>query len=56
MPREMPMDSRPLVDTELRPLVDAWPEVTVSVDNLSDIRARRLPLPDAELPGIALER
>jgi acetyl esterase/lipase len=56
MQRGMTMDSLHLVDMELRPLLDAWPAVTVTADNLLDIRARKLPLPDAELPGITLER
>lgn len=50
------MDSLHLVDVELRPLIDAWPVVTVTADNLAEIRERRLPLPDAELPGVTLER
>jgi len=46
------MTSLPLVDPELRPLLDAWPTVTLSTETLADLRARDLPLPAAPDSGV----
>ena len=46
------MTSLPLVDPELRPLLDAWPTVTLSSETLADLRARDLPLPAAPDSGV----
>lgn len=45
-----------LVDPELRPLLDLWPTLTVTADNLADMRARQLPLPEIDTSGSTLER
>ncbi len=42
-----PSGSRRLVDPQLLPLLDAWPQVSLSRDLLADLRAMdRLPMPD----------
>lgn len=50
------MTSLPLVDPELRPLLDAWPTVTLTPESLAALRARALPLPPAPDGGVDLER
>ncbi|VWD31237.1 esterase [Burkholderia lata] len=50
------MDTLHLVDPEIRPLLVAWPTVTLSADNLAQSRERVLPLPPPDLAGSTLER
>lgn len=50
------MDSHHLVDPELLPLLDVWPTVTLTNENLAELRARELPLPPADPVGTFLER
>ncbi|MGH6615851.1 alpha/beta hydrolase [Sphingomonas sp.] len=50
------MDTLHLVDPELRPLLAVWPTMTVTADNLADMRARQLPLPEIDTSGSTLER
>ena len=49
------MDSRHLVDPELLPLLDAFPTVTVTAENLVELRARDLPLPPVDDCGVVWE-
>ena len=44
--------SRHLVDPGLLPLLDAWPTVAITHDNLADLRNRDLPFPEAEDCGV----
>jgi triacylglycerol lipase len=46
------MTSLPLVDPELRPLLDAWPTVMLTAETLAALRARELPLPPAPDCGV----
>lgn len=46
------MGSLHLVDPQLRPMLEAWPTVTVSSDNLAELRSRELPGPPIEDCGI----
>ena len=50
------MTSLPLVDPELRPLLDAWPTVTLTAESLAELRARELPLPPVADGGVDLDR
>ncbi|MGF7153379.1 alpha/beta hydrolase [Novosphingobium gossypii] len=50
------MDSLHLVDPDLRPLLDQFPVVHLSTDNLADVRARAFPAPPTEDRGVTLER
>ncbi len=50
------MTSLPLVDPELRPLLEAWPTVTLTSESLAALRGRELPLPPAPNSGVDLER
>ncbi|MBN3827738.1 alpha/beta hydrolase [Burkholderia sp. Ac-20384] len=50
------MDTLHLVDREIRPLLVAWPTVTLSADTLAQSRERVLPLPPPDLVGSTLER
>jgi len=50
------MSSRHLVDPELLPLLDMWPTLTLTHENLAAMRARELPLPPADPAGTTLER
>jgi len=43
----MALDTRPLVDPELMPLLDAWPDFTLSAETLPVMRSRTLPRPPA---------
>lgn len=47
--------SRHLVDPELLPLLDAFPTVTITQDNLAELRNRDLPLPPVEDCGVDWE-
>lgn len=47
--------SRHLVDPELLPLLDAWPTVAISDENLSELRARQLPVSMADDCGVECE-
>ncbi|MXP29730.1 alpha/beta hydrolase fold domain-containing protein [Porphyrobacter algicida] len=49
------MTSRHLVDPELLPLLDMWPTVTLTHENLAAMRARELPLPPADTQGTELD-
>ncbi len=44
-----------LVDAELRPLLDAFPTVSLSDDNLAELRARDLPFTTPDNDGVLLE-
>ena len=48
------MDSIHLVDPGLRPLLDLFPTTTLTHDNLAEMRARQLPLPDTGVEGVTL--
>ena len=50
------MTSRHLVDPELLPLLDMWPTLTLTHENLAAMRDRELPLPPADTQGTTLER
>jgi len=50
------LDTLHLVDPEIRPLLDVWPTVTLSADNLAQARERVLPLPSPDPAGTTLER
>ncbi|MBJ6120855.1 alpha/beta hydrolase [Sphingomonas mollis] len=50
------MTSLPIVDPELRPLLDAWPTVTLTPDGLTVLRARELPLPPVPDCGVDYDR
>ena len=47
--------SKHLVDPELLPLLDAFPTVSITSENLADLRARDLPLPIVEDCGVDWE-
>lgn len=47
--------SRHLVDPELLPLLEAFPTVTITEENLAELRARDLPLPQVEDSGVDWE-
>jgi acetyl esterase/lipase len=47
--------SRHLVDPGLLPLLDAFPTVTITNDNLAELRARELPFPPTDDCGVALD-
>jgi triacylglycerol lipase len=49
------MTSLPLVDPELRPLLDAWPTITLTTETLAELRGRTLPLPPAPDSGVDVE-
>jgi triacylglycerol lipase len=49
------MDTLHLVDPALRPLLDVWPTVTLSAETLAEARARQLPSPPFEAPGVTVE-
>lgn len=51
----MPSATRGLVDPDLLPLLDAFPAVTITSDNLVALRARDLPLPPVQDCGVLLE-
>lgn len=44
--------SRHLVDPELLPLLDAWPTALITHENLAELRARQLPVPEVEDCGV----
>ena len=50
------MTSLPLVDPELRPLLEAWPTIALTPESLAELRARQLPLPPAPDAGVDLDR
>lgn len=50
------MDSLHLVDPDLRPLLEQFPAVHLSADNLPEMRARVLPAPPIEDLGVTLDR
>ena len=47
--------TRHLVDPELLPLLDAFPTVTITKENLAELRSRELPLPPLEDCGVDWE-
>jgi len=47
--------SRHLIDPELLPLLDAFPTVTITAENLATLRARDLPLPAVDDWGVDWE-
>ena len=47
--------TRHLVDPELLPLLDAFPTVTITKENLAELRSRELPLPPLEDCGVEWE-
>jgi triacylglycerol lipase len=47
--------SRHLVDPELLPLLDAFPTVTITSENLAELRARDLPFPPVDEVGVDWE-
>lgn len=47
--------TRHLVDPELLPLLDAFPQVLLTAENLAEARARELPLPPVQDCGVKLE-
>ncbi|RYY28743.1 MAG: alpha/beta hydrolase [Sphingomonadales bacterium] len=49
------MTSRPLVDPELLPFLDAWPAVTLSEEILYMVRARVLPLSESPSDEVMIE-
>lgn len=50
------MDTRALVDPELLPLLDAWPDFTLSAETLPLVRQRTLPRPPAPPVDVPTER
>lgn len=48
------MNSRGLVDPELLPLLEMFPAMTITADNLAEMRARVLPTPPIEDCGVTL--
>jgi len=50
-----PSGSRHLVDPELLPLLDAFPTVTITAENLAELRARDLPFPPVGDCGVELQ-
>ncbi|WP_321848778.1 alpha/beta hydrolase [Burkholderia diffusa] len=49
------MDTRHLVDPDIRPWLDVWPTVTLTADNLARHRDRVLPLPPIDTVGNTLQ-
>ncbi|MGY4396678.1 acetyl esterase/lipase [Sphingomonas sp. UYAg733] len=49
------MDTLHLVDPELRPLLQAWPTMTITEENLVALRNRELPLPPIDTSTTVLE-
>ncbi|KWI60658.1 alpha/beta hydrolase [Burkholderia pseudomultivorans] len=49
------MDTLHLVDSDIRPWLDVWPTVTLTADNLAQLRVRELPLPPPDPTGNTLE-
>lgn len=49
------MDSRHLVDPELLPMLEAWPPLNLTDDNLAEVRAAELPMPPVDKEGTELE-
>lgn len=49
------MNTLHLVDPEIRPLLDAWPTVTLTAENLAGLRDRILPLPPVDPRGTTLQ-
>lgn len=47
--------SRHLVDPDLLPLLEAFPTVTITADNLAELRARELPFPLMDDCGVVME-
>lgn len=47
--------SKHLVDPELLPLLEAFPTVSITAENLAQLRARDLPLPKVEVWGVDWE-
>ncbi len=50
------MDTLPLVDPELRPLLELWPTVTLTPETLIALRERQLPVPAIPDLPVDLER
>ena len=50
-----PSGSRHLVDPELLPLLDAFPTVAITAENLAELRARDLPFPPVGDCGVELQ-
>lgn len=50
------LDTRHLVDPELAPLLDAWPNFELSAETLPTIRARSLPRPPAPPVDVRFDR
>lgn len=50
------MDTLHLVDPELRPLLEAWPTVTLTAETLAQLRNRQLPFPAPKACDVDLER
>ncbi|MES2058893.1 MAG: alpha/beta hydrolase [Pseudomonadota bacterium] len=50
------MDTLHLVDPELRPLLQVWPTMTVTAENLDALRKRELPLPAIDTSRTTLEK
>jgi triacylglycerol lipase len=48
------MNSRALVDPELAPMLDLFPAMTITAENLAEVRARVLPTPPVEECGVTL--
>lgn len=53
-PRSRILDTRHLVDPDLRPWLDVWPTVTLDAGNLARQRTRTLPLPPIDPVGNTL--
>jgi len=49
------LDTRHLVDPDIRPWLDVWPTVTLDADNLARHRERHLPLPPIDTVGNTLQ-
>lgn len=49
------MDSLHLVDPGLRPLLEAFPTVTLTTENLAEMRSRVLPIPVSDDCGVELD-
>ncbi|MCA8090989.1 alpha/beta hydrolase [Burkholderia anthina] len=56
MPGSRILDTRHLVDPDIRPWLDAWPTVTLDAGNLARHRARTLPLPPIDTVGTTLQQ
>lgn len=48
------MNTIDLVDPELRPFLQLWPELVLTTESLADIRSYRAPLPEIDTSGVAL--